>query len=137
MAADCIFCKIAAGEIPAEKIYEDDKILAFLDLKPSSRGHALVIHKFHTADFASTPDGILNEIVPAVKRIAAGIMKATGAAGFNLTTNNGPAAGQVVFHLHFHIIPRYAGDGLKLFPQHESEKSKRQMLAEEIKKNLA
>jgi histidine triad (HIT) family protein len=133
---DCIFCKIAAGEIPSDKIYEDEKVFAFLDLRPTSRGHALVIHKTHSDNFLATPDEILGELIPMVKKIAGGIMKVTGAAGFNVTTNNGPAAGQVVFHLHFHIIPRYEHDGLKLFPQHESDPATRKELAEEISKHL-
>src|SRR5690349_19863886 len=136
MEKDCIFCKIAAGESPADKVYEDDKVVAFLDLRPSNKGHSLVIHKTHTNDLQSTPDEILTELMPRVKKIAAAIMKTTGASGFNLSINNGYAAGQVVFHLHFHIIPRYENDGLKLFPQKDSEFSTRKALAEEIKKNL-
>jgi histidine triad (HIT) family protein len=134
---DCIFCKIVAGEIPADKIYEDEKVLAFLDLRPSNKGHALVIHKTHSDDLLSSTDSILNDLMPAIKKVAAGILKATGALGFNLSANNGQAAGQVIFHLHFHIIPRFANDGLKLFPQKDSEKSARQQLAEEIKKNIS
>lgn len=103
---DCIFCKIISGEIPTNKIYEDDKVLAFLDLRPKAPGHTLVIHKNHTADFMSTSDGILSELMPELKLIAERQMKEVGATGFNLSVNNGASAGQEIFHLHFHIIPR-------------------------------
>jgi histidine triad (HIT) family protein len=134
---DCIFCKIVSNEVPSSKIYEDDEVVAFLDLRPSSKGHALVVPRQHSADFLESSDQLLVKIVPKVRKIAEGIMKATGAAGFNLTVNNGAAAGQVIFHLHFHIIPRYSNDGLKLFPQHDSEFKTRNELAEHIKKQIA
>lgn len=133
---NCIFCKIIDGTAPADKIYEDEKVIAFLDLRPSNKGHALVIHKNHTKDLQSTPDEILSEIMPRVKKVAAAIMKTTGASGFNMSINNGLAAGQIVFHLHIHIIPRYENDGLKLFPQKDSEFATRKALAEEISKNI-
>ncbi len=133
---DCIFCKIANNEAPADKIFEDDKVVAFLDLRPSNKGHALVIHKDHTDDLLSTSDGIIADLMPRVKKIAASIIKTTGATGFNLSVNNGSVAGQVIFHLHFHIIPRFENDGLKLFPQKDSEFSSRKDLAAQIKKNL-
>ena len=133
---DCIFCKIISGEIPAERVYEDDKVLAFLDLKPSSKGHTLIVHKTHSQDFLSTPAEALSDLMPRIQKVATGVLKTTGASGFNLTVNNGSAAGQVVFHLHFHMIPRYQGDGLKLFTHHESERTSRQQLADQIKQNI-
>ena len=136
MEQDCIFCKIAAGISPADKVYEDDKVVAFLDLRPSNKGHTLIVHRTHTNDLLSTPDDILLELMPRVKKIAAAILKTTGASGFNLSINNGFAAGQVVFHLHFHIIPRYENDGLKLFPQKDSEFATRKALAEEIRNQI-
>jgi histidine triad (HIT) family protein len=136
MNEDCVFCKIIRNELPAEKVYENDKIISFLNLRPSSRGHVLIVHKTHTPDFQSTPDEILCELMPHVKNIASAVMKSTGATGYNLSVNNGSAAGQVIFHLHFHLVPRYSGDGLKLFPEINSDLSARQALALEIKKNL-
>src|SRR6185503_7985866 len=103
---DCIFCKIVSGEIPKEKSYQDDKVIAFLDLKPKTKGHTLVIHKAHTPDFIGTSDEILAELMPRIKTIAEKILKEYNATGFNLTVNNGASAGQVISHLHFHIIPR-------------------------------
>jgi len=133
---DCIFCKIVAGEIPADKIYEDDQVVAFLDIRPVSRGHALVVPKIHTADILSTNEAMLAAAMARVKKIAEGVVAATGAAGFNLGVNNGAAAGQVVFHLHFHIIPRFSNDGLKPWPNAESEPASRAEMAAEIKKHL-
>ncbi len=133
---DCIFCKIIKGEIPAEKIYEDDKVFAFLDLKPVSRGHALIIPKVHAADIVEASDEIAADVINQTKRIAPIIQKIVNAEGFTISSNRGEAAGQSVFHLHFHIIPRYRKDGLKPWPHHETESKTRAQLAEEIKKYL-
>ena len=130
--SDCIFCKIIKNEIPSSKIYEDEDVFAFLDLRPSSKGHALVVPKIHSKDFLDTPDEVLSKVISKVKKVANGILAATNAAGFNLNVNTRPAAGQVIFHLHFHIIPRYENDGLHLFPQHELESKTRTELAEHI-----
>ena len=111
--ADTIFTKIIAGEIPCLRVYEDDKILAFLDINPLSRGHTLVIPK----EPAETIDQLSEESAAAIgrvlPRISRAILQATGATAFNLLQNNGPAAHQAVMHVHFHIIPRYVdGSGL-------------------------
>jgi histidine triad (HIT) family protein len=136
-STSCLFCKIVAGEIPSDKIFEDADLMAFLDIRPVSKGHALVIPKRHMADFLEADDQTLARTVVQVRRIAAAILQATGAQGFNLHVNTGQVAGQVVPHLHFHIIPRYAGDGLKHWPGHELELKTRQEIAEAIKKYLA
>lgn len=133
---DCIFCKIIAGEIPSDKIFEDDHVLAFMDIKPVSRGHALIVPKVHSEDLLSTADEVLKDFLPKVKRVATAVMNAVGADGMNVTTNHGKAAGQVVFHLHFHIIPRWNSDGLKSWPHHDSEPKTRTEIAEAIKKLL-
>jgi len=133
---DCIFCKIVTREIPADIIYEDDNTLAFLDIKPVNRGHALVIPKKHSADMLSASDADLIETTKITKKIAKAIVLATSAAGVNVSTNNGAAAGQVIFHWHYHVIPRFTADGLIPWPHHDSETKTRQELAEEIKKNL-
>ncbi|MCX6779466.1 MAG: HIT family protein [Candidatus Magasanikbacteria bacterium] len=115
MMPDCIFCKIISGEVPSAKVYEDDKVLAFLDINPVNPGHTLVIPKTHFNNFSSTTDGDLESLVVASKKIAAAILRATGHDAFNLTVNNGVEAGQVVPHTHFHIIPRFNGDGHRLW----------------------
>jgi histidine triad (HIT) family protein len=134
---DCIFCKIVNKEISCDLIYEDDKVLAFLDIKPASKGHALVIPKVHSQDILTAQDVDLQGVITRVKKIANGVLKAVGAAGFNLHVNTHPAAGQVVMHTHFHIIPRFANDGLKMWPHHEIGPKTRALMAEEIKKFIS
>jgi histidine triad (HIT) family protein len=114
---ECIFCKIIKGEIPCSKVYEDDKVIAFLDIGPVNKGHALVVPKEHHKDLLDTPNELLADTIKAVKKIAKAVLKATGTEGFNIGVNNGKIAGQVVMHLHFHIMPRLENDGLKLWPQ--------------------
>ena len=109
--SDCIFCKIANGEIPSNTIYEDDDFRVILDLGPASKGHALVLPKKHYADLFEIPEEIVAGAVKVAKKVA-GIMKEKlGCDGLNLVQNNGEAAGQTVMHFHLHIIPRYKDDG--------------------------
>lgn len=110
---DCIFCRIVAGDIPATKVYEDDDTLAFMDIGPIVKGHILVIPKQHYDPIDDTPDDVLARIIKVVKRISMAQKKALGAEGCNVIQNNGACAGQLVEHLHFHVIPRYADDGHK------------------------
>lgn len=134
---DCIFCKIIRGDIPSNKVFEDDQILAFLDIQPISRGHTLVIPKKHSDNILQTDEETLATTVKSAQKIAAAVMKATGADGFNLTVSSGAIAGQTVFHLHFHIIPRFSNDGLKSWPRSESEMESLEEAAEAIKIALA
>lgn len=106
----CIFCKIVAGQIPCHKLYEDDRILAFLDVGPLSAGHALVIPKGHHRTIDQVPPEVAAAMGRIVPSLSKAIMTATGASSWNLLQNNGEAAGQVVPHVHLHIIPRFAGD---------------------------
>ncbi|MBR4669722.1 MAG: HIT family protein [Butyrivibrio sp.] len=109
--SDCIFCKIANGEIPSNTIYEDDDFRVILDLGPATKGHALVLPKKHYADLFEIPEEIVAGAVKVAKKVA-GIMKEKlGCDGLNLVQNNGEAAGQTVMHFHLHIIPRYKDDG--------------------------
>lgn len=108
---DCIFCNIATGTIPSEKIYEDEDTFAFLDIHPINRGHTLVIPKAHYANIYETPDEVFAKVMHTVSFLAAKIKQAVGADGINIGINNDQAAGQLVFHLHAHIIPRFDGDG--------------------------
>ena len=108
---DCIFCKIANGEIPSSTVYEDELVRVILDLGPAARGHALVLPKEHFKDSTEAPEALLGHMMAVGASIGAAEMKAFGADGFNLIQNNGEAAGQSVFHLHLHVIPRKAGDG--------------------------
>jgi len=134
--SDCIFCKIVAGEISAIKIYEDEKILAFLDINPVDPGHTLVVPKKHYENFSETPNEFLSAMMPVIDKISKAAMKATGAEGFNLALNNGKAAGQVVFHTHFHIMPRFPGDGHELWKGKPYAEGEMEEIADKIKENL-
>jgi histidine triad (HIT) family protein len=104
---DCIFCKITSGELPSRRIYEDDRAVAFLDIGAWHRGHALVVPKRHVADMITEP-GALPEIAPAIDAVARLLMDRLDADGINILSSTGEAAGQEVFHLHVHVVPRYA-----------------------------
>jgi len=110
--SDCIFCKIAAGEIPSHKIYEDDDFLAFLDIAPASMGHALIVPKRHADDLFTLDADSVAKLMPLAQALAVKIKAATGCEGINLMQNNGAAAGQTVRHFHLHIIPRMENDGV-------------------------
>ena len=110
MKNNCIFCAIAAGEIPSFKLYEDDLVLAYLDINPFTRGHALVIPKAHSEGLLDTDEQTLGEVIARVKKVAAHLKAALPCDGFNILQNNGEAAGQTVKHLHFHIVPRYGSE---------------------------
>ncbi|WP_174616213.1 HIT family protein [Virgibacillus ihumii] len=107
---DCIFCKIIDGDIPSAKVYEDDKVYAFLDISQVTKGHTLVIPKTHTKNIYETPPEVASELFARVPKIAAAIKERYSPIGMNLLNNNEEPADQSVFHLHIHIIPRY-GDG--------------------------
>ena len=110
--SDCIFCKIAAGEIPSSTLYEDDRLRVILDLGPAAPGHALVLPKEHYPDATAMPGDLLGHVMERGAKIGAAQMKTLDYEGFNLIQNNGRAAGQTVFHFHLHVIPRREGDGV-------------------------
>ncbi len=112
--ADCIFCKIIAGEIPSFKIYEDDDTFAFMDINPANEGHALVIPKEHAADVHAVSEAAIAATVVSAKKVAAAIDKTLQPEGLNLLQCNGPAAAQSVMHFHMHVLPRKNGDDLRL-----------------------
>ncbi len=107
---NCVFCKIAGGEIPSTTLYEDEDFRVILDLGPATRGHALLLPKEHYRDLFELDDETAAKVLVKAKRIAGRMKKALGADGFNLVQNNGEAAGQTVFHFHMHLIPRYRDD---------------------------
>ena len=112
--ADCLFCKIIAGEIPCFKLFENDDTLAFMDINPANEGHALVIPKEHATDVYTVSDAAIAATVATAKKIAAAVDKTLNPDGLNLLQCNGPAAAQSVFHFHMHVLPRREGDELKL-----------------------
>jgi histidine triad (HIT) family protein len=136
-ADDCIFCKMATGQIPVAKIYEDEIVLAFLDIGPVSDGHALVIPKQHFERLHDCPPALLGEVASRLGKIAAAVTGAVNSDGYNLLCNNGRAAGQLIEHLHFHIIPRNVGDGVfKRWPAQKYPEGKIEAVAAEIRNNL-
>lgn len=126
---ECIFCKIVSGKIPATKLYEDDLVLSFLDIMPAAKGHALVVPKRHYATLLDMPHDELRQVAEAVQKIAAATMVALpGVEGFNVLQSNNEAAGQVIPHVHFHIIPRHREDKINFAWEHgkaEAEELKR------------
>jgi len=112
--ADCIFCKIVRGELPCVKVFEDDLTLAFADIHPVNPGHTLIIPKGHHSDIVTVPVEQLEAVARSVQRVATACQLALQPDGINVLQANGPAAGQTVFHLHFHVIPRQSGDGHRL-----------------------
>jgi histidine triad (HIT) family protein len=136
-AQDCVFCRIASGQIPSIKIYEDDVIVAFLDIGPVSDGHTLVMPRQHFEQVHSCPPELLGQIWARLAKIAGAVASAMDADGYNVLCNNGRAAGQVVDHLHFHIIPRWAGDRVfTQWPSFKYAKGKAEAITEKIKNKL-
>lgn len=109
---DCIFCKIIAGEIPSEKVYEDEHSLAFMDINPGTAGHCLVIPKKHAETIVDIPDSDMQKLSLTVKKVASAIMQSIKPEGLNLHQSNGAMAGQVVPHFHMHLLPRYESDSV-------------------------
>lgn len=110
---NCIFCKIAGKEAEAEVLFENDSVLSFLDINPVNFGHALVIPKKHYNNFFEVPSEELDEIIRAVQKVSLAIKESLNPDGVNLVANNGKAAGQTIFHFHFHIIPRFHDDDFR------------------------
>ena len=136
-AQECIFCKIASGQIPAAKIYEDEIVVAFLDIGPISDGHTLVLPRQHFEKVHNCPPELLGQIWTRLGRIAEAVASATGADGYNVLCNNGRAAGQLVDHLHFHIVPRKTGDGVfAKWPSYKYRPGQVEIIAEKIRKHL-
>ena len=111
---DCPFCKIVAGDIPATKVHEDDRTVAFMDINPGTRGHLLVIPRAHAADVHAIDDEDLAAVARTARTLAGRARERLGAGGVNIIQNNGPAAWQTVFHYHVHVVPRYEDDGIRL-----------------------
>lgn len=136
-AKDCIFCKMAAGQIPVAKVYEDEVVLSFLDIGPISDGHCLVIPKQHFEKLHDCPAQLLSEVASRLGKIAKAITTAMHSDGYNVLCNNGRAAGQLVGHLHFHIIPRTNNDGVfNRWPSYKYPEGKIEAIAAEVRKNL-
>jgi len=130
---DCVFCKIVRGELPAHVVYEDKYTIAFLDIKPVAPGHTLVMPKEHHVNLEAIPSELLCKVMQAVKKVGSAIKEKLPTEGYNASTNNDPIAGQVIPHIHFHIVPRADGDGLELWPQHNYKHGEAEKVAGRIK----
>lgn len=133
---ECIFCKIVSGNIPAYKVYEDNETLAFLDINPVHEGHTLVIPKDHFENIYSIPPETLARLSLTTQKMAIAVKNAVEADGINIIMNNEKDAGQIVFHAHFHVIPRRHNDGLANWPQKPYEAGVASTLQEKIKNTL-
>ena len=119
---DCIFCKLANGDIPTNSIYEDDDFRVFLDASPATRGHCLIVPKQHFDNLEELDDEVAAKVFPLAKKMMKLLKDKLGWEGFNVVQNNGELAGQTVFHFHTHLIPRYRGDGQNFEMKHSDPK---------------
>ena len=134
---DCVFCKIVAGEIPAHKIYEDADTFAFLDAHPTAPGHTLVVPKKHVRNIFDIDDNTLATVMKTVRRVAPAVRDGVGGHGVHVNSNHEAAAGQIVFHIHFHIIPRHdRGEFEFTWPKLEESETKEAALARAIRTKL-
>ncbi|MBS3143217.1 HIT family protein [Candidatus Woesearchaeota archaeon] len=129
---DCIFCKIIKGEIPCAKVYESESVIAFLDISPVHPGHTLVVPKDHYESILDITEDEYEKLQHAVWELCPAILKATHADGISVGQSNKAAAGQVISHIHVHIMPRFANDGLKLWPQGKYQEGQ----MDEVKKRI-
>ena len=133
---DCIFCKIIRGEVPSPVIYEDDETFAFLSNGPDNPGHTLVIPKDHLENVYEMDEKHYGPMMQTVKKMAVAVKRGMNADGINVHMNNDGPAGQVVFHAHIHIIPRFIGDGLKHWPNGKYKEGEEEIVAKKIKAAL-
>ena len=135
--SDCIFCKIASGAIPSATVYEDEDFRAILDIAPAHKGHVIILPKEHADNIFSLSEETASKLLPVAKKVAKAVKEVTGCDGINLLQNNGTAAGQSVFHLHVHVVPRFEGDGiLPVWPQGSYEEGEAAELAAKIASNI-
>jgi len=133
----CVFCRMVAGEIPVAKVYEDEVVFVFLDIGPISDGHTLVIPRQHCTRIHECASDVVADVASRLGKITEAVMVAVGADGYNVLSNNGAAAGQVVEHLHFHVIPRRTGDGVFTeWPSYRYKPGVIEKLATKIREHL-
>lgn len=134
---NCIFCKIANGGIPSTTVYEDEDFRVILDLGPASRGHVLILPKEHFRDICEADEKTMAKILPLAARVGTAMKAGLGASGFNVVQNNGSSAGQTVFHLHVHVIPRYEnGPAMVSWTPGKAEQEELQQTAEQLRREL-
>ena len=135
--SDCIFCKIANGEIPSATVYEDNAFRAIMDIAPASRGHIIILPKQHAANVFELSEELASKIYVVAQKIAKVVKEEVECEGINILQNNGEVAGQTVFHLHMHVIPRYTNDGIQIkWKQQEVDQEKIKELATKLATKL-
>jgi len=134
LTENCTFCKIVRHQLPASRVYEDERTMAFLDIRPANEGHALVVPKNHHENIHEIPDEELASLFKIVKKVADGVKKGTHADGISIFQNNGTAAGQVVFHIHVHIIPRF--EEKRTWQRRDASKQELDRIAGKIRDHL-
>ncbi|EKD33502.1 MAG: hypothetical protein ACD_76C00015G0003 [uncultured bacterium] len=117
---DCIFCKIVAGQLPCVRIYENDRSIAFLDIHPSALGHTLIVPKEHYDHILKTPIEVATSMIHALQAVAPSVMSAVGAHAFNTCVNTGTDSGQIIFHTHLHLLPRFKDDGKQMWEHRDA-----------------
>ena len=118
---NCIFCKIAAGEIPSATVYEDEDFRVIMDISPASKGHAIILPKTHASNIFEVDDAVASKIFVVAKKVATAMKEELNCDGINILQNNGEVAGQTVFHLHVHLLPRYKGDKISIKWSHQDK----------------
>ena len=139
MMKDCIFCKIVSGEIPGHVVYENEHVLAFLDISQTTKGHTLIIPKVHRTDIFEMESSVMEQVFSVVPKIANALKATFSCTGINIVSNNGESAGQTVFHYHVHLIPRYGNDkfGIRFVSNMKDyDAEKLAALKDRIKKNM-
>ncbi len=132
---NCIFCKIVKGEIPSKTLYEDEDFKVIFDISPASKGHVIIIPKVHAANIYELPDEVAAKIFVVAKKVATALKNVLNCDGINVLQNNGEVAGQTVFHLHVHVIPRFKDDNLKLtWIQGKADSAELDKIIEDAKK---
>lgn len=134
---DCIFCKIANGEIPSTTIYENEEFRVFFDIAPASKGHCLIVPKEHFNDIFDMDEETGSRLFSLAVKVAGSLKKELNCEGMNIVQNNGTIAGQTVFHFHLHLIPRYTGDTVNVgWEPGEADTEELKVLAEAVRKNI-
>lgn len=138
MSQECLFCKIIAGEVPSQRIYEDEKTFAFLDIHPVNPGHTLIVPKKHSENLLDTDEQIVAAVMSTTQKVAQAVTTALRYKAFNIGINNGSDAGQVVFHLHVHMMPRHSKDGYTMWAGRKyPEEDDLKQIAEKIRQSMS
>lgn len=136
MKDDCLFCKLANGVFPTNMVYENEHFSVIMDISPAAKGHCLVVTKEHYENALTAPDEILSEALVVAAKVARGVKKAMGCDGVNILQNNGAAAGQTIYHLHLHVIPRWENDSIELAPKPQQTEDDLAAVAKLISENM-